>query len=167
MGKNSDWEVAPEVTNIMSKMVDKFSELFSGFDVKKVGCVFTTGKKVRKRVPIDVRAVSYPNYVWLDLVYTFDINKNHWYELDDKRKNTSVFHAMLSIPESGFDEESKFYAKKRRPDFNIFIEEYHVTGGILDWMEDDESKDPMEIENSKDDGIERRPVTVDDIEQVG
>jgi hypothetical protein len=153
-----------DVKLIIEKMLDKFSKVFEGFDLDKVGIIETKGKKVTQKTPIKVKPIGYPAYMFTsDKIYTMEVNQAHWFQLDDKRKRLSVFRAMLAIPTGGFEEDSKFYGKLKKPDYQVYKEEFAVTEGVLDWMEDDRARDPEDIDTESDD-VTRSPVTVDDIQ---
>ena len=103
-----------------------------------------------------------------NLVYFVEVMDDTWRDLSQKQKNLAVFHIMCSIPQGGFDPESKKYAGKRKPDYEIYAEEYAVSGGVPNWLENDvESRDPVDVANGMmDDDIERVPVTKEDVAAI-
>lgn len=159
MSKFNDYDVKEDVNEIMEKMVETFPKVFNDFESKQIFCVHTRDKYDSKK-PIRIRSVKYPFDTLIDRTYIFEVADGTWNEMDNKRKNLAVFHAMCSIPEGAFDAESKNYAKIKKPDYEIYAEEFAVSGGIPNWMENDEAKDPIE-------NIERNPVTIDGIANVG
>jgi len=159
MAKFTDYEVRNDVSDIMETMVKSFPQVFRGFDVNQVFCVYTKDKQDFKK-PLKIRPIRYPFDILATKVYIIEVADGTWKDLDQKRKNLTVFHTMCSIPEGAFDEESKYYAKVKKPDYELFAEEFSVSGGIPNWMENDSASDPMEK-------IERIPVTIDGIANVG
>jgi len=147
MPKFDDYQ-APfeEVKHIVETFVEKFPSVFSGFRVNDVGFVLTKRKKPRGRHPIKVRSVSYPYFVFSGLTYIFEVLETKWEDLDRKRRNLAVFHAMCSVPVDGFDVDSKDYGKIVKPDFLLYRAEYAAAGGVADWFEDDRARDPMDAE---------------------
>jgi len=164
MPKVIDYHVGPEVTDIMEKMLQTFPEVFSGFDVNLISCVHTKNKESARK-PLMLKAVRYPYDVWLNKVYIVEVAEKTWAEMDQKRKNLAVFHTMCAIPEGAFDPESKDYARIKRPDYELYAEEFAVSGGVPNWMENDDAHDPME--KSKKKKVARNPVTVEDVANVG
>ena len=142
MPKVTDYNVSSEVTDIMEKFVNRFQKVFGHFNLAKIGCMHTHKKENEKR-PLTLKAVGYPYDVYLPKTYLVEVAQKTWAEMEDRQKHLAVFHIMCAIPEGGFDEQSKSYAKKRRPDYEIFAEEFAVTGGIPNWMENDAAKDPL------------------------
>ena len=142
MAKVTDYTVCPEVTDIMEAILKKFPTVFPGFDVNKIGCVHTASKKNPKK-PIKITSVRYPYDVWIDKTYIVEVMEDTWQEMSDKQKNLAVFHIMCAIPDGAFDEQSKEYGKKKRPDYEMYAEEFAVTGGVPNWMENDEANDPL------------------------
>lgn len=159
MAKESDYEVRQDVTDIMEKMVEAFPQVFSEFDTNQIFCVHTKDKENEKK-PITLKPVRYPFNVLIDRVYFAVVADKTWKEMDPKRRNLSVFHTMCSIPQGAFDTESKNYCKVKKPDYQLYAEEFAVSGGIPDWMNNEDAKDPI---GKEDDGIERNPVTVQGI----
>lgn len=167
MAKFSDYEVRPEVTDIMEQMIEGFPMVFEGFDVNLVLATHTKGKENDKK-PLKLVAVKYPQSIVTDKVYIVEVMEDTWKNLSQKQKNLAVFHIMCSIPPGAFDPESKKYAGKRKPDYEIYAEEYAVSGGIPNWLENDvESRDPIDVANGEvPEEIERKPVTKEDIEAI-
>lgn len=163
MPKVIDYEVRQDVTDIMEKMVEAFPQVFREFDTNQIFCVHTKGKSKDKK-PIALKPVRYPYDVLIDRVYIAEVAGESWNEMDPKRRNLSVFHIMCSIPEGAFDPESKNYGKVKKPDYELYAEEFAVSGGIPDWMNNEDAKDP--IGKKEDDGIERNPVTVQGVANV-
>lgn len=158
-----DYEILPDVNEIMEKLVEKYPIVFPGYDSNNVFVVFTKGKKYRKVVK--VRSVRYPYSVKIKQPYVMEVFKDTWDEITQKQKNLSVFRSMLHIPEGGFDSESNFFGKIRKPDYEMFVEELSVSGGVPGWLDDDsDAKDPMDKPGT--DGKERKPVTKGDVENI-
>ena len=167
MPKLSDYEVRPEVTDIMEQMIEGFPNVFEGFDVNLVLASHTKGKENDKK-PLRLVAVKYPHSVMTDTVYIIEVMDDTWMKLSQKQKNLAVFHIMCSVPPGAFDPESKKYAGKRKPDYEIFAEEFAVSGGIPNWLENDvESRDPIDVANGDvAEEIERKAVTKEDIAAI-
>lgn len=173
MARFTDYTISPEVTDIMEAILEAYPGVFQGFDLNMLGCIITKKKKSRK--PIRLIPVGYPRDVYCDKAYIVEVFEKLWNDLSQKKKNLAVFHIMCSIPEGGFDESSKQYAKKRKPDYELYAEEFAVAGGIPNWMENDDAKDVFddkqkkEAKQKKEDSETKRPraaITKESIENV-
>jgi hypothetical protein len=87
-----------------------------------------------------------------------------WDGLDQKQKNLAVFHVMCMIPEDGFDPESRHFAKKRPYEIEMYMDEYAACGGVPNWMENPDAKDPLRME--KGGKSKKEPVTKEAIEAL-
>jgi hypothetical protein len=173
----SDWSVASDAKDIMERFLKHLPEVFPGFDVEKIHFILT--KKKKSKTPVKVRAVGYPNYVFGGKPYICEVFDLWWQDMDAKRKNLAVFHAMCAIPEGGFDEQSNNYGKLKQPDIKMFMLEYAACGGVPNWMENPAAKDPMERDAediAKDEpvaevipgeAIKRTPLTAGDVADMG
>lgn len=173
MSKLTDYESMPEVTDIMEAFTERFPQCFEGFDVGQVEAILT--KKRKSKVPITLKVVGFPCYLFMK-PYVVEVHDEWWKDMDAKKRNLSVFHIMCCFPEGAFDEQSKNYGKRLKPDIQMFMEEYAVAGGIPNWMENPDAKDPMQdMEEEDDDAIPdedsedvvRNPVRQETIENVG
>ncbi len=164
MPKFTDYEVNNEVQDIMEKILTKFPKVFPGFDTNKIGCVFTKEKKSRKAIKI--LPVGYPRDVWIDKVYIVEVFNDVWGELNPKQRNLAVFHAMCAVPEGGFDPESSSYGKKRKYDYEMYAEEFAVTNGVPNWMENDDARDVFDAATQTDGDLKVYPVTASDVSGV-
>jgi hypothetical protein len=192
MPKFIDFYSDPEVKEIMGAFIEKFPSMFDGFDVGGINVVFT--KKKKSQFPVKLHSVGYPAHVFTNgKPYILEVFESWWKDMTQRQKNTAVFHVMCGIPEGGFDEQSKMYAKKLKPEVCCYMLEFAATGGIPNWFDNPDAIDPLareaeEIasdipkkidpdealpadasEQSKDevnDGIERVPVTTEDIAEV-
>lgn len=191
MAKFTDFRSEPEVKDIMERFIERFPEMFEGFRPDDVNVIITERKK--SQVPIKLKSVTYPMDVYIGKPYIMEVFDSWWRDMNDKQKNLAVFHIMCMIPEGGFDESSDCWAKKRKPEINMFMLEFAACGGIPDWFNNPSAKDPMEqrkadiassllgfsggeIEGeripqedlgSSTDGIKRIPVTITDIAENG
>jgi hypothetical protein len=145
MARFKDYETTREIADIMEGILDKHPRVFPGFDMNKIGFVHTLGKKAKKN-PIKIRAVRYPYDVWMSQTYIVEVMDESWKEMTDKKKRClAVFHTMCAIPEGAFDEQSENYAKIRKPDYEMYAEEFAVSGGVPNWMDNEDARDPMEV----------------------
>jgi hypothetical protein len=159
--KNNDYSVSPEVTDIMEKVVKTFPSVFPGFDINKIISVHTKNKKSKSnKCPINLKPVRYPYDILIDKTYICEVMDDTWNDMTDKQRNLAVFHTMCAIPEGAFDEASKSYAKKKAPDYHIYAEEFAVTGGVPNWMENPDTRDVFDAKN---DNIKRAAVTADSV----
>ncbi len=165
MAKVIDYTVQADVTDIMSRMIKSFPKIFNGFDVNLIGCVHTKNKAKSKK-PLAIKSVRYPYDVWVEKTYIIEVADETWKEMDEKRKNIAVFRTMCAIPEGGFDAESKNYGRIKKPDYEMYAEEFAVVGGIPDWMDNDAAIDPMSVSKEKI-AKKRTPVTAEAVESVG
>jgi len=171
MAKFVDYASGREVQDIMEKFLEKFPQIFEGFDTAKIGFVMT--KKKKSKVPMKLVSVGYPVNVFLDKTYIVEVFEKFWKKLDDKKRNLSVFHTMCAIPDGAFDDQSNNYGKKLQPEIKMYLREYAAAGGVPNWMDNPAAADPLErsIEEmeedvpiveaipDEDDGVERNPVT--------
>lgn len=162
MPKQKDFFVNSSVVEIMGKLIKAFPSIFQGFDVLKIACVHTKDKRCARN-PISIKAVPYPYSVWMTQTYICEVSDKTWIELTDRQKNLAVFHTMCAIPEGGFDEQSKNYARIRKPDYEIYSEEFAITGGIPNWMENEAAVDPLQKVTKSD---KRKAVTPDAVASV-
>jgi hypothetical protein len=171
MAKNVDFIVSGEIAGLMEDMIDGFPALFDGFDVSRVACVMTQRKKAK--VAVKLHNIGYPKEVLSDKVYIVEVFAESWKDMDAKKRNLALFHAMCGVPVGGFDELSKNYGKKKRPDYSMYLEEFAVSGGVPNWMENDAAQDPMDLaaeiaaEDEKDDGVQRSALTPADVANIG
>jgi predicted metallopeptidase len=165
MPKFIDWEVTPEVNGIMDSIIDRYPGMFSFFDTSKIRTVVTKGKT--SNAAIKIHPVKYPFSTMIDdKVYIFEVCEAIWKDFDHKRKNLAVFHCMCHLPEGAFDEGSKDYARLKKHDYEIFMEEYSVAG-VPNWIENDSANDFLDVSNDEKEDIERKPVTMDHIASIG
>lgn len=157
MPRFEDYGTSPEVQDIVEGFVKKFPRVFEGFIPDDIFFIVTKKKKPSGRFPVKVKAIPYPYYVISGQAYVFETFDEKWKKLTKKQKNLAVFHAMCAVPVGGFDPASKKYGKIVKPDFEIYRYEYAVSGGVPDWLEDDEdrARDPMDV------ATEEVPVKVD------
>jgi hypothetical protein len=144
MPKFTDYYSDPEVKSIMERFIEHFPGMFEGFNVDNIHVVFTKKKKARR--PIRLIPVRYPQDVFICKPYIIEVFEAWWEKMTPKQKNLAIFHVMCAVPEGGFDEQSSHYAKKVRPDVEMYLREYCAAGGVPNWLENDAAKDPMEQE---------------------
>jgi len=160
MPKFNDYETSDEVSEIMHNMLGHYSNVFQGFDLGKVGFVHTKKKKSKRA--IKVHSVKYPVDVWCTKTYIVEVFDDKWGGMSEKKRSISVFRAMLAMPDGGFDEQSKNYGKIRKPDIEMYTEEYVVCGGKTNWEDyQDEDLNAPSVPSDK------SPITLDDIASVG
>jgi hypothetical protein len=128
----------------MERFIEHFPGMFEGFNVDNIQVVFTKKKKARR--PIRLIPVRYPQDVFIGKPYIIEVFEAWWEKMTPKQKNLAIFHVMCAVPEGGFDEQSSHYAKKVRPDVEMYLREYCAAGGVPNWLENDAAKDPMEQE---------------------
>ena len=173
--KFADFEACPDVVEIMEAFLERFPQVFEGFDVVEVEVILT--KKRTSRVPITLKAVGCPCYLFMK-PYVMEVHEDWWKDMDTKKRNLAVFHVMCQFPEGAFDEQSKNYGRKLKPPIQMFMEEFAAAGGIPNWMENPAAADPLEATDDGDDedaipddgegdGVERKPVTAETIATVG
>jgi hypothetical protein len=148
MPRFEDWGSSPEVRDIVEQYVQKFPYIFEGFKVDDIFFIMTKVKRVRGKFPIRAKAIPYPYNIAMGQTYVFETFETKWEDYNQKQKNLSVFHAMCAIPIGGFDPLSAYYGKMVKPDFEIYRYEYAVSGGIPDWQENNDARDPMELEQA-------------------
>jgi len=180
MAKNSDWGSGKEIQDIMERFVDRFPEMFEGFDVGHMHFIVTQKKKSRE--PIKLLTVGHPQEVFVGKPYIVEAFELWWKEMNLKQKNLAVFHVMCAVPQGGFDEQSQYYGKRLQPDIKMYMREFAASGGIPNWMENPAAMDPMErtaedvandvpapdaLPEGEDDGVRRSPVTKDTVAGVG
>ena len=161
MSKVTDFNVSPEVTDIMVKMTEKFPKVFPGFDTQQITVSHTNGKTCSRK-PLKIYPIKYPYSVLIDKAYIIEVAQDTWQEMNDKQKRLAVFHTMCAIPEGAFDSTSKNYAGKKKPDYEIYDAEFAVSGGVPNWMDNEEAQDPLEQPTPKK-ATGRVPVTKEDI----
>ena len=193
MPKFVDYTSSPEVKDIMLAFTERFPEMFDGFRIEGFNIVHT--KKKKSTFPVKLHSVGYPAHVFSNgKPYIVEVYESWWQDMNQRQKNTAVFHLMCAIPDGGFDDQSKMYAKKLKPELCCYMLEFAATGGVPNWFENPDAKDPMEREAQEiaddipaildpdealpssvaedaapetgEDGIERVPVTSADITDV-
>ena len=177
MAKFIDYAGGREVQDIMEKFLQKFPQIFEGFDSSRIGFVLT--KKKKSKVPVRLVPIGYPLDVFTNKTYVVEAYDKWWAKMDQKKQNLAVFHIMCAIPDGAFDEQSKNYGKKLQPDIKMYMKEYAASGGVPNWMENPAASDPLgrtleEIEEDvpdveaipEDDGVERNPVNKEAVEAV-
>jgi len=145
MPKFADYYSDPEVKSIMENFIEHFPGMFEGFNVENIYVIFTKKKKARR--PIRLIPVRYPQDVFIGKPYIVEVFEAWWEKMTPKQKNLSVFHVMCAVPEGGFDEHSSHYAKKVRPDVEMYLREYCAAGGVPNWLENDAASDPMDLKS--------------------
>jgi len=163
MPKFVDFRSCPEAQNILESLLKRFGEVFEGFNPDMVDCWLTSVEK-KSNVPVKVHPVRYPMSIYIEKPFVIEIFDVYWAKMDKKRKNIVMFHAMCSVSEGGFDEQSKEWGKTRKPDIKMFTEEFAVTGGVPNWIENEDARDPLVVESPP---ISRVPVSQDAIENAG
>ena len=169
MAKVTDFTISGEVTDIMKRQIEKTPDIFPGMDVSKIGVTHNNMKTCSKE-PLKVISVKYPTSAWVDKTYLIDVAQKTWEEMNERQKNTAVYHTMCYMSAEGsFDETSKNYAAKRKPDIQMFSEELAATGGIPNWMDNEDAKDPLADDVSKTKKavkVSRTPVTAEVVESA-
>ena len=166
MPKVTDYVITPEINDIMEDIVEAYPQVFEGFDSAKIGATITANKKGKR--PVRISSVRYPVNIWCNKVYIVEAFQDQWVTMDQKQKNLAVFHVMCAVPEGGFDENSKNYGRKKKPDYEVFMEEFAVTGGVPNWMENPAARDPIEVAGEIQDDIGPSPVAmVEEIDSIG
>lgn len=159
-----DWETCAEVTDIMEEFLEHYPQVFPGFDVNEIAAITTKNKRSKK--PIRLVTIGYPRSTVCDRAYIVEVFDEKWKEMDKRRHRLAVFHVMLQIPEGGFDTESTRYGKRKKPEYELFMEEYAAAGGVPNWMENPAASDPIEkakVKALKRDDMQRSPVTIEDV----
>jgi len=164
MAKFVDYEITPEIEDIMEKIISTYPKVFEGFDVNLIQSFHTIGKKSRK--PLKLIPVKYPQNIFIDKVYLIEVFKELWADMSDKQKGLAVFHIMSAIPsaEGAFDKESQNYGKKKRYDIEMYAEEFAVSGGVPNWMENPDASDVFD--HSDDNGGIKNPVTMESVSEI-
>jgi hypothetical protein len=179
-GRFEDYGADSEVCDIMERIVDRFPLLFEGFETDGIRFIRTKANKMNGGKPLKLRNVNYPLEVFVGKPYVVEVFDAVWVKLGAKQKNLAVFHIMCGIPVGGFEPTSKYYAKKVRPDYELYEYEFAASGGVPNWMLNDSARDPMDIEPNEiavrsddeddededpidDDDIQRIPLTAEDV----
>jgi hypothetical protein len=168
MAKFVDFMSDKQVQDIMESFLQRFPQMFSGFDVSKIGFVTTKAKKKGKepREFLKLHKVPYPYSVWISKTYIVECTSDAlWSKASKTQKNLAAFRVMCAIPENAFDEQSKQYGKVLPPEIKMYMREYAASGGVPNWMENPAAKDPLEDHGVKKDN--RKPVMSSDIESLG
>jgi hypothetical protein len=185
MAKDVDFYSDREAQDIMEAFLEKFPSMFDGFDVSKIGFVTKKAKKGKKGKNVSgpslkLVKVGFPYSVWMpSKTYIVVGSEAVWKNMDQKKKNLSVFRIMCAVPMGGFDEQSNNYGKIMTPDIKMYMREFAASGGVPNWEENPAAKDPME-QTTEDvikaiphieaippsDGVERKSVKIDDIASV-
>ncbi len=128
-----------EVKDWMNRIIDYYPKnKFTGFEPEQMQAIFTKGKKGKKGKLSRVVPIKYPYDVLIkDKVYIIEVKEGIWRTLTDRKKWLAVLHIMCHIPEGGFDEMSKEYGKKKKPDYEMFKAEFEASNGHPNWLEDD------------------------------
>ena len=138
MPKFSDYVVNTDVQQMMEKIIENFPNDFQKFDTDSVHVVFTKGKPAKSKSKIyKLKGCKYPEDTLHEKTYCLEIADEDWKLLSDKQKYHLVHRVMISIPEEGFETESKEYGKLIKHDYDIYAKEYKVTNGVPNWLEDD------------------------------
>lgn len=160
MPKQKDYYVGPVVTEIMEKLFKNFPNVFEGFDVTQIVCVHTKDKQ-NARKPLTLKAVPYPYSVWMTPTYIIEVADKTWLEMSERQRNLTAFKTMCAFPEGAFDPESNNFGKIKKPDYEMYAEEFALTGGVADWMENEDVKDPLTISSKN-----RKAVTIESVASV-
>jgi len=155
MARFTDWNTLPEVQEIMENFITRFPKMFEGFNVGHL-MVFCTRKK-KSRKPIRLHSISYPMEAALQKPYIVEVFDKKWGKLTPTQKNLAVFHIMCMIPQGAFDPTSKFYGRKVKPDIEMFMAEFAVSGGIPNWLENPAAKNPFEQTQATIDAVIPKP----------
>lgn len=132
MSKNHEWKEDTEVMNIAVKLLEKYDEVFCGFDISKIRFIRELSGSVKKQ-HAKMFAVKYPFDIDSQYVYYFCTSNSNWKTLTPEQQTILVFRQMLGIPSGGTDSESENYAKIRRPDVDEYSEVLIATDGRFDW----------------------------------
>jgi len=141
MAKFTAFSAEPDAKEILIKLIDKYPTLYSHIDPEKIG--FVRNLKKKSKIPIKVSNVTYPNSIWNDNIYVFEIFNDCWACLEPKQKNIAVAQAMCALHKDGFQETSNGYAKIIRPDITTYMEIFVLAGGVPNWLENASAIDPL------------------------
>ncbi len=147
MPRFTDFYSDGEVKDIMERIVERFPDMFKGFDTESIS--FLTTKKKKSARPIRLLTVGYPMEALVNKPYVVEAFEARWLKLNPKQKNLAVFHIMCAIPEGGFTPGSNHYAKKVKPEITMYLREFAASGGVPNWMENPAAVDPMETTTEK------------------
>ena len=100
MAKNTDWKSGAEVREIMERFIERFPQMFEGFNLDKIFFVIT--EKAKAKTPLKVRAVGHPVEAFLDRPYIVEAFDEWWAKMDRKKRNQAVFGAMCRFPEGAY-----------------------------------------------------------------
>jgi len=176
MAKNSDWGSGKEVQDIAERFLERFPEMFEGFNVGMIHFVMTQKKK--SKVPLKLHTIGHPAEVFVGRPYIVESFELWWRDMNQKQKNQAVFGIMSLIPQGAFDDTSKYYGKKRQHEIKMTMMEFAAFGGVPNWFENPAACDPMERNASEiqgdipvpeaipSDGVSRQPVTHEGIANV-
>jgi len=142
MARYIDYYADGEIKDIMEKILDRFPQMFEGFNADKFAFIVT--KKKKEKQPIKIKSISYPAEVFVGKPYIVESFDAAWKKLDQKKKNLAVFRTMCAIPDGGFDVNSKYYGRIAKPEIVMYLREYAAAGGVPNWMENPAAADPME-----------------------
>lgn len=147
MSRFTDYTLDGEIRDIMERMIDRFPDMFEGFNTE--GIAFITTKKKKSNKPLRLVSVSYPMEVFINKPYIVESYEARWKLLNPKQKNLAVFHIMCAIPEGGFVPSAKGYGKKVKPEITMYMREFAASGGVPNWMENPAAIDPMQNTEEK------------------
>ena len=147
MSRFTDYYSDGEVKDIMERIVEKFPNMFTGFDSDAF--FFITTKKKKSAKAIRLIPLAYPMEAAINKPYMVETYEARWKPMNPKQKNLAVFHIMCAIPEGGMDVGSKHYGKKVRPEITMYMREFAASGGVPNWMENPAAVDPMETTEEK------------------
>jgi len=130
-----------EVKEIAAKLIEKYPTLYGHITPDKIG--FVMDLKSKSHTPIKVKAVSFPDSIWNDNVYTFRVYQDCWSTLENKQRNLAVAQALCSLHVDGFSETATGYGKIIKPNINTYLEVFAMAGGVPNWLENNQAVDPL------------------------
>jgi hypothetical protein len=142
MARFTEYYSDGEVKDIMERVIERFPDMFEGFDVDSISFITTRKKKSYKAIRLV--PISYPMEAIINKPYIVETYESRWKVMTPKQKNLAVFHVMCSIPEGGFNPTSKVYGKKVKPEISMYMREFAASGGVPNWMDNPAAKDPLE-----------------------
>lgn len=131
MSVKREYDEDSEALSIAMEVMNKYSEVFEGFDLSKIR--FLRVKDKRSEKGYKVTSVGFPFNIDIPYLYYIEIYNDNWMKMTEEQRNILVFSSMYEIAPNGMDPESSSYGKKRKKDIEDFSEVIAVAGGRYDW----------------------------------
>ena len=144
-----DWQMCPEIKDLVDDIVEKFPNLFDHVDSSKISCIIAmAGNAPNKgRALATIRVINDKTRIATGTPYNYilEVYDANWNDQEDRQKQMVVFHELMHIEPEAEEDDPKL----RKHDTEDFYEILNIWG--IDYLYDKELPDLLDENLEEDD----------------